>query len=323
MKSITMQLTCVALLFSQISCKTVAPTSSSLLHDNANKVALPEEPMGSMFAFTTWVKKRLYQSQQHYGQTDLKGDTIRYAGDQYSFRIPADSLTVEDALLIIQELRDRPNQIYSSPTKALLGWPNLAEGETLSPGQVARLKPQFSLGSQPVIITSGAESDPFSYGVFTADLRGTHFEREFGQVHMGNGIREWGFRKDVITGDWIFINRAFYKAKTDVITPELGTKTTEFFRMFPMFRSLENSSEALTGAIQKKIWDLQQKDIIAYLKMQYDVNKVEIDNKTFEINVSIPRGIRLSTTDANDWDLRLRNSIKLISGKPFLDDVPR
>ncbi|MCX6116224.1 MAG: hypothetical protein NT027_01680 [Proteobacteria bacterium] len=171
------------------------------------------------------------------------------------------------------------------------------------------------------MMTQGAKNDPFSYGVHTGDFRGTDVESIHGSTHPENGIREWGFKNDPKTGDLLFVNRGFYAKKTDPMGSTLGQVAGGTIKNLPGGSSVDAGAQGTMNAAQSVIWESQQKDIMKYMKNSYGAQG-DVDNKTFDISYSLPDGNKLSNERKADWDMSVRNSLKMKTGKPFKDDVP-
>ena len=315
MKFLTIALVFLAIV---MSCKKRGKNLSSL-----QSLSLPTEEAGSEQAYTKWVRQRLYENKQYNGQSDLKGaEGIEYSGDQYSIRVPRGQMTEQNARDMIVSLQNKPSGIYGPVTGNMLGWPDQKDGQTITPGQKVGLKPNLpGVSTAPVVMTEGANGDPFSFGVHTGDFRGSPAEKENGSTHPENGIREWAFKNDPETGDLLFINRGFYVKQTDPLGATLGQTIAGTIKNLPGGNMVDAGAQGSMGMAQSVIWESQQKDIMKHMKESYGAQG-RADNKTFDINQQLPNGNRLSEERAEDWDVRMRNSLKMKSGKPFKDDIP-
>ena len=157
-------------------------------------------------------------------------------------------------------------------------------------GQKVGLKPNLpGVSTAPVVMTEGANGDPFSFGVHTGDFRGSPAEKENGSTHPENGIREWAFKNDPETGDLLFINRGFYVKQTDPLGATLGQTIAGTIKNLPGGNMVDAGAQGSMGMAQSVIWESQQKDIMKHMKESYGAQG-QADNKTFDINQQLPNG---------------------------------
>ena len=167
------------------------------------------------------------------------------------------------------------------------------------------------------MITPGSSGDNYSYGVYTGDFRGTPAEATAGSTHPENGIREWAVKEDPVTGDRIFVNRGFYAYQTNAIGSNAGEAIGEYSRG----TKVDIAQQIAMTRLQSTIWESQQRDIVRHLKDQYNVTNTTTDNKSFNLKMGLADG-NTNTMSDQDFDLTFRNSVKLNTGAPFVDDIP-